>query len=287
VSAGFSATDGATCVVSRELQVHSPCIFMGLPSALAKLRWKLRGLKRFWCEIGGEQRALLLHPGIFPPLTSCVRGGRIGRMKARITALPFFLAVCCMSVCTQTAQKANPVREHNSGPLAWVSSDNNPKTVYWIQGRFVPVDDNNHQGVAEVATILCSIRENECLEIDSTSPLVNGEQVWIQEFKPVSWDSSQILATSRSPDGCTDETLKIRFSPPSVILINSPVLPMSDHCKKLNGDLDKLMGKSGGTIAAQMEQDELVPTRGLLSFQDVNIKSSNGTSQQPAANNRR
>jgi len=34
----------AFCVASRQLQVYSPFVFMGLPSALAELRWKLRGL---------------------------------------------------------------------------------------------------------------------------------------------------------------------------------------------------------------------------------------------------
>lgn len=140
--------------------------------------------------------------------------------------------------------------------------------MFWIQGRFVPVDDSNYQGEAEVVTILCSLREHECLEIDSTSPLTHGEQVWIEDFKPASWDNSGILATTRSLDGCTDETLKIRFSPPSVVLINSPVLPMSANCKKVNDAGDKLAGKRGSTIAAQMEQDKLVPTRGLFPFQD-------------------
>ncbi len=189
-------------------------------------------------------------------------------MKARTAVLLLSLAACSVFGRTQTAQKSNPARERNSGPLAWVSSDNNPKTVFWIQGRFVPVNDANFQGDADVVTILCSIRENECLEFDSTSPFVQAEQVWIQEFKPLSWDSSEITATSRSPDGCTDETLKIRFSPPSVVLINSPVLPMSDHCKKLNSAMDQLGGKGGSTLALQMEQDELVPTRGLFTFQD-------------------
>jgi hypothetical protein len=153
--------------------------------------------------------------------------------------------------------------------------------VFWIQGRFVPVDDTNYQGNAEVVTILCSIRENECLEIDSTNPFAKAQQVWVQEFKPLSWDSSEITATSRSPDGCTDETLKIRLSQPSVVLINSPVLPMSEHCKKLNGDLDKIMGKSGSTITAQMEQDVLVPTRGLFPFQDVDSETGKAPTPVP------
>jgi hypothetical protein len=214
-------------------------------------------------------------------------------MKARNALLLLPVALYCVPWLAQTAQKSNPVKAHDSGPLTWISSDTNAKTVFWIQGRFVPIDDTNHQGDAEVVTILCSIRENECLEIDSTSPFAKSEQVWIQEFKPLSWDSNEITATSRSPDGCTDETLKIRLSQPSVVLINSPVLPMSEHCKKLNGDLDKIMGKRGFTITAQTEQDELVPTRGLFSFQDANYEteksptnSGSGTNQKPATNNR-
>jgi hypothetical protein len=152
--------------------------------------------------------------------------------------------------------------------------------MFWIQGRFVPVDDPNYQSDAQVVTILCVVRENVCLEIDSESPFVRTEQVWIQEFKPLSWDSSGITATSRSPDGCTDYTMKIRLSHPSVVLINSPVQPMSEHCKKLNDDLDKVMGKSGSTITAQMEQDVLVPTRGLFPFQDVD--SDTGKAATPA-----
>lgn len=121
---------------------------------------------------------------------------------------------------------------NSSGPLAWISSDINPKTVFWIQGRFVPVGDSNDQGDPEVVTVLCSLRENECFEIDSENPFDRSEQVWIEDFKPASWDNIGILATTRSLDGCTDETLKIRFSPPSVVLINSPALPMSENCKK-------------------------------------------------------
>ncbi len=138
----------------------------------------------------------------------------------------------------------------------------------------MPVGDSKDepQDDAEVATILCSVRNNECLVIDS----IGGgqvEQVWIDgvidEFKAASWDSSGILATGRSGDGCTDETLKIRFSPPSVVIVNSPVLPMSDRCKKINTASDKLFGK-GWTLAGRMEQDELVPTRSpvALPFQD-------------------
>jgi hypothetical protein len=163
----------------------------------------------------------------------------------------------------------NRERKHDSGPLAWVGSDINPKTVFWIQGRFVAVDGANHEGDAEVATILCSPLEYECLVIDSTSPLVRAEQVWIDEFKPISWDSGGIMATSRSLDGCTDETLKIHFSPPSVLIINSPVLPMSGNCKKVNGSWDTLVGKKRSAITGQMEQSTLVPTRGLVPFQDV------------------
>lgn len=210
----------------------------------------------------------------------------------RTLALTFVLLSCTVTAAVGSAQpkkpdKARPsgIRLHNSGPLAWVTSDVNPKTVFWIQGRFVPVDDTNHQGDADVATILCSIREYECLEIDSTNPLkfARGEQVWIEDFKPVKWDNNGILATTRSLDGCTDETLKIRFSPPAVILINSPVLPMSENCKKINDSWDKLMSKRGSTIAAQMEQDKLVPTRGLLPFDDVDSdtgKSPTSTRQK-------
>lgn len=172
----------------------------------------------------------------------------------------------------QPSQQATPGerQKSGSGPLAWTASNVSPKTVFWIQGRFVPIDDTNYQGDAEVATILCSIREYECIEIDGTSPFADSEQTWIQEFKPLSWDNSEIVAVSRSLDGCTDETLKIHLSPPSVVLINSPVLPMSGDCKKYNDSWDKLAGKRGGTLATQMEQDELVPTRGLFPFQDAN-----------------
>lgn len=145
-------------------------------------------------------------------------------MKADIAVLLLSLTVWCVPGSAQTVKKTKPVKarskvlQHNSGPLAWVKSDVNPKTVFWIQGRFVPVDNSNYQGDAEVATILCSIREQECLEIDSTSPMARGEQVWIEDFKPVKWDSDGILATTHSLDGCTDETLRIHFSPPSVVL---------------------------------------------------------------------
>ena len=139
----------------------------------------------------------------------------------RTLALLFVLLSCTVAAAVGSAQPKKPdkvrpsdINLDNSGPLAWITSDVNPKTVFWIQGRFVPVDDTNHQGDADVATILCSIREYECLEIDSTSPFVQSEQVWIEDFKPVNWDDSGILATTRSLDGCTDETLRIRFSPP-------------------------------------------------------------------------
>lgn len=220
-------------------------------------------------------------------------------MGTRIALSFLFLSACCLSGRGQSAQKTNPdggrpqgVRpphaaldgshENNSEPLAWVTSDLNPKTVFWIQGRFVPVDDSKFQGNAEVVTILCSVRENECLEFDSASPFARGEQVWIEDFKPASWDSTGILATTRSLDGCTDETLKIRFSPPSVVLINSPVLPMSESCKKVNNSWDTILRKGGSGIAAQMEEDMLVPTRGLFPFQDWDPSSGDApTSAQP------
>lgn len=214
-------------------------------------------------------------------------GERIGRMKARIAALLFSLAVFVVPGRAQTAPKTNSVkaqpedvqppathseeRKNNSGPLTWISSDLNPKTVFWIQGRFVPVDNPNYQGDAKVMTILCSMRENECVEIGSTSDFVRTEQAWVEEYKPVNWDHSGILATGRSLDGCTDETLKIHFSPPSVILINSPVMPMPENCKKYNDFMDKEMGKKGSTIAGQMEQDELVPTRGPFTWADEDL----------------
>jgi len=221
-------------------------------------------------------------------------------MKACIAVLPLFLAVWCAPGRAQTTQKTNPDTsrpgdlkpppaslngEHKNTSagrqLAWVSSDVNPKTVFWIQGRFVPVDDTNFQGDAEVVTILCSIRENECLEIEGTNQFVRSEQVWIDDFKPVSWDNNGILATTRSLDGCTDETLKIRFSPPSVVLINSPVLPMSEGCRKINGAWDKLLNKKGGGIAAQMEQETLVPARGLFPFQDVDPDTGKASAPAP------
>ncbi|HEX4064750.1 MAG TPA: hypothetical protein VHZ09_01910 [Acidobacteriaceae bacterium] len=204
------------------------------------------------------------------------------------------LLSCALTPTVGRAQEKNPDKtqaadvQHSSGPLAWVSSDVNPKTVFWIQGRFVQVDDATSQGDAEVATILCSVRDYECLEIDGEIPFAHEEQVWIEDFKPVSWDSSGILATTRSLDGCTDETLKIRFSPVSVVVINSPVLPMSERCKKINQAWDKLSGypahgaaKGGSAIAAQTEEDELVPTRGLFPSQDAD--SDFGKAPTPAA----
>lgn len=198
-------------------------------------------------------------------------------MKAHASVLLLSLAVCCVQAHAQTARKttlhkAQPTSaQRNSGPLTWITSDFNPKTVFWIQGRFVPVNDSNYRGDAQVVTILCSVREYECLEFDGTTPVSRDEQVWVEDFKPASWDHNGILATARSIDGCTDETLKIRFSPPSVVLINSPVLPMSEGCKKVNGAWDKVLGKKGGGITAQMEQDELVPTRSLFPFADADI----------------
>lgn len=195
-------------------------------------------------------------------------------MKARISALLLTLAVCCVQARTQTAHKTNPHKEqsksvqHNSGPLTWITSDVDPKTVFWIQGRFVPVGNASFHGDPAVATILCSVRESECLEIDATNPFAHSEQAWIEEYKAVSWDKSGILGTTRSLDGCTDETLRIRFSPPSVVIINSPVMPIPQNCRKANGAMDKLMGKKGWAITAQTEEDQLVPTRGLFSFQD-------------------
>lgn len=147
----------------------------------------------------------------------------------------------------------------------------NSKTVFWIQGRWVPVDNVEDKGTADVGPILCSVREQECLEMDSTSPMAHGVQTWIEEYRAVNWDKDGILATGRSLDGCTDETLKIRFSPPSVVIINSPVLPMPDSCKKMNSGMDKLMGKNGWTMAAQEEQDELVPTRTLFPWADADF----------------
>jgi len=201
-------------------------------------------------------------------------------MKARIAVLLLPLAVWCVPGRAQTTQNTTSHRAqssklpHNSGPLTWITSDVNPKTVFWIQGRFIPVDDTSHKGDtddAEVVTILCTIRENECLGIEGTTPMAHGVQAWIEEYKAVNWDHNGILATGRSLDGCTDETLKVHFSPPSVVIINSPVLPMSGNCKRFNDSWDKLAGKKGTTITEQMEQDELVPTRALFPWADVNL----------------
>jgi len=158
-----------------------------------------------------------------------------------------------------------------SRPLAFVGSDLNPKSVFWIQGRFVPVDDPTFQGGPAVGTVLCSARENECLEIDGTVPFNHAEQLWVQEYKVISWDQAGIGADSRSLDGCTDGTLKIRFAPPTVTVINSPVLPISEKCKEVNDAWDKLGGKKGSALKGQMEQDMLVPTRGLFPFQDSDL----------------
>lgn len=141
----------------------------------------------------------------------------------------------------------------------------------------MPIDETRYQGDAQVVTILCSVREYECLEFDSSSPFARGEQVWVEDFKPASWDHNGLLASTRSLDGCTDETLKVRFSPPSVVLINSPVLPMSERCQKTNHVFDEMLGKGGG-IAAQMEQDELVPTRALFPWADEDIETGKAPS---------
>jgi len=166
---------------------------------------------------------------------------------------------------------ANTVQgqDRTSGPLTFVRSDVNSKTVFWIQGRWVPIDDPKHQGNAEVVTVVCLVREYECIDLDSDTLGADGEQAWVQEYKVVNWDNDGISATSRSLDGCTDVTLKIRFEPPTVTAVNSPVLPMSERCRKANDAWDKLTGTKGGTLKDQMEQDMLVPTRGLVSFQDV------------------
>lgn len=204
-------------------------------------------------------------------------------MKAHASVLLLSLAMCCVQTLAQMAQKTTPDKaqptsvQHNSAPLTWITSDFNPKTVFWIQGRFVPVNDSNYQSDAQVVTILCSVREYECLDIDSTSPVAHDEQAWIDEFKVANWDKGGILATTHSLDGCTDETLRIRFSPPSVVLINSPVLPMSGGCRRINNAWDKVLGKKGGGIAAQIEQDVLVPTRALFSWADEDIETGKAT----------
>jgi len=183
----------------------------------------------------------------------------------------FLFAIALLASIEAPAQSANKSR--NSGPLTWIASDVNPKTLFWIQGRFVRVDNPNQQeGDVGIETILCSIRENECLDIESTTPLAGGEQVWIDEFKLLNLqEKSAIVAVSRSLDGCTDETLKIRFDPPSVILINSPVLPMPERCKSMNSSMDTLTGEKGATLRRQTEQYMLVPTRGFVPFQDFDL----------------
>lgn len=186
-----------------------------------------------------------------------------------LIAFPGHMVMFAQLAKAQSSPKSPPApREINSGPLVWVSSDVNPQTVFWVQGRFVPLDDPKHQGDADVATILCSIRERECLVIDSTITFGYIEQAWIQEFKPVSWNQSGLVAASRSLDGCTDETLRVRFNPLSVLVVNSPVLPMSKACKGWNDASDKLAGKKGETLKDQTEQDVLVPTRSFLPAQD-------------------
>ena len=186
------------------------------------------------------------------------------------TALVLLVAALFSPAQAQSpaAQPAPKTQQRNSGPLTFVASDVNPKTLFWIQGRFVPVDNPSYQGDAEVVTILCSIRESECLEVDGENISPDAENAWIQEYKVVTWDKDGILATSRSLDRCTDETLRIRFATPSVVITNSPVLPMSETCKKYNRLTDKLAGKKGFTLKGQMEQDMLVPTRGPAPFQD-------------------
>jgi hypothetical protein len=173
---------------------------------------------------------------------------------------------------TRADQHLPKAQQRNSGPLTFATSDVNPKTLFWTQGRFVPVDNPSFRGDAEVATVLCSVREFACIEVDGESELPHVEEAWVQVFKVANWDKSGILAASRSLDGCTDETLKIRFAPPSIVLVNSPVLPMSEPCKNMNNAWDKLVGKKGAVLKGQLEQDMLVPTRGFLSWQDTNLK---------------
>lgn len=211
-------------------------------------------------------------------------------MKARQFVPPLFFVTCCAFGRAQTAQNTTPHRAqptiipHNSGPLTWTLSDVNAKTVFWIQGRWVPVNDVEDKGPADVGTLLCSAREQECLEMDSTSPISHSVQAWIEEYRAVNWDKGGILATGRTLDGCTDETLKIRFSPPSVVIINSPVLPMSPNCRKTNGAMDNLMGKKGWAMTGQMEQDELVPTRTLLPWADADLDFGKAPTPAPRKN---
>jgi hypothetical protein len=185
---------------------------------------------------------------------------------ALVTAASFAVA---SGGTTKTAEsRSTGAQGKTSAPLAWIRSDLNPETVFFVQGRFVPVDDPKFQGDAAVVTILCTIREYECFELDSEVVHSNVEDVWTQEFKPTTWDKDGIAASYTSIDGCTDETLKIRFNPLSVIAINSPVLPMSKDCQKINSSWDRLIGEKGSALKGQIEQDMLVPTRGLVPFED-------------------
>lgn len=203
------------------------------------------------------------------------RSEELDRDNRRLTRLGGAALALLVAALFSPAQAQSPAahaaaepQQRNSGPLTFVASDVNPKTLFWIQGRFVPVDNPNDQGDAEIVTILCSVRESECLEMDSENIFPRAEQTWVQEFKVINWGTDGILATSRSLDRCTDESLKIRFAAPSVVLINSPALPMSEVCKKANQTWDKLTGKKGNGLKAQLEEDMLVPTRGPAPFQD-------------------
>lgn len=184
-----------------------------------------------------------------------------------VVGLSLVMSVPCSAQATKASTSAP--HERTSGPLAWISSDVNSRNVFWIQGRFVPVDNPVYRGGAEVATILCIVREHECLLMDSTNDFANEETVWTTEFKAATWDKDGITAQGRSLNGCTDETLRIHFNPPSVVIVNSPVLPMSQACKGMNRAMDNLEGTKGATLKGQMEQDMLVPTRGLFRFQDL------------------
>lgn len=57
-------------------------------------------------------------------------------------------------------------------------SNVNPKTVFWIHGRSVPVRHATSRCEAGVVTILCSLREYECFEIDSEITNLGIEAVW-------------------------------------------------------------------------------------------------------------
>jgi hypothetical protein len=63
-----------------------------------------------------------------------------GKRRPKRLALPsLVLAIALGSIyATRPTPKA---QQRNSGPLTFVHSDVNPKTLFWIQGRFVPVDD--------------------------------------------------------------------------------------------------------------------------------------------------